>query len=135
MIDLDHNGISCTATNNEQYEEVYKGVDEQVKAAYKMNKEDHLKAAQMLTDAQKDAERFKTYRYFKALDDTLDKIVKFYLGSKTPEEAALCQETIINYKAAMVEVLDAKTEKDYTDAMQTLSSVMENFSAKLDSVR
>lgn len=24
MIDLDHNGISCTATNNEQYEEVYK---------------------------------------------------------------------------------------------------------------
>ena len=118
-----------------QYEEVYKGVDEQVKAAYKMNKEDHLKAAQMLTDAQKDAERFKTYRYFKALDDTLDKIVKFYLGSKTPEEAALCQETIINYKAAMVEVLDAKTEKDYTDAMQTLSSVMENFSAKLDSVR
>ena len=24
IIDLDHNGISCTATNNEQYEEVYK---------------------------------------------------------------------------------------------------------------
>ncbi len=113
-----------------QYEEIYKGIDEQVKAANKMAKSDYVKAAQLMAEAQSDREKFATYNAFKTMDGNLDKIAKFYLASKTPEEAALCKETIVNYKSAMVKVLEARTEKEHTDAINALSSVMENFSAK-----
>ena len=113
-----------------QYEEIYKGIDEQVKAANKMAKSDYVKAAQLMAEAQSDREKFATYNAFKTMDGNLDKIAKFYLASKTPEEAALCKETIVNYKSAMVKVFEARTEKEHTDAINALSSVMENFSAK-----
>ena len=116
-----------------QYEEVYKGIDERVKAARKMAETDYLRAAQMMSNAQ-DNPNFTTYQAFKAMDGTLDKIAKRYLDAKTPEEAALCNETILKYKSAMVDVLDARTEDERKEAMNSLSEVMQDFSKKYESL-
>jgi hypothetical protein len=116
-----------------QYEEVYKGVDKQVKAAKKMAETDYLRAAQMMASAQ-DSKNFTIYEEFKYMDGNLDRIAKLYLKSKSIEEANLCKETMLRYKSAMVEVLDARTEDERKEAMNSLSEVMQDFSKKYESL-
>lgn len=116
-----------------QYEEVYKGIDERVKAARKLVETDYVKAAQMMASAQ-DSKDFTIYEEFKAMDGNLDKFAKGYLASKTPEEAALYRETMLRYKSAMVEVLDAGTQEERKAALGTLSGVMEDFSKRYKSL-
>jgi hypothetical protein len=116
-----------------QYEEVYKGIDERVKAARKLVETDYVKAAQMMASAQ-DSKNFTIYEEFKAMDGNLDKFAKGYLASKTPEEAALYRETMLRYKSAMVEVLDAGTQEERKAALGTLSGVMEDFSKRYKSL-
>ena len=116
-----------------QYEEVYKGIDERVKAARKLVKTDYVKAAQMMASAQ-DSKDFTIYEEFKYMDGNLDRIAKLYLKSKSIEEANLCKETILKYKSAMVEVLDAGTEEERKAALGTLSGVMQDFSKKYESL-
>lgn len=114
----------------QQYEEVYKGVDNQVKAARKMAKTDYVGASQMMSAAQSDQQAFATYSAFKQLDKALDKVAGFYLAAKTQEEAALCRQMLIDYKAGMVNVLQASDEATRTKAMSDLSSMVQDFSEK-----
>ena len=111
-----------------RYEEVYKGVDTQVKAAKKAAKTDYVEAAQMMAQAQSDPEAFTTYQLFKQMDGALDKIAKMYLGAKSSEEAALCQQTMLGYKSDMVNVLDATDAEARAKAMSGISVLMQNFS-------
>lgn len=113
-----------------QYEEVYKGVDAKVKEAKKMAKTDYVEAAQLMADAQSDPNAFATYQMFKQMDGNFNKIVKFYLGAKTPDEAALCRQAVLDYKSAMVKVLDAPDAATRADAMNSLGTVMQGFTQK-----
>lgn len=116
-----------------QHEGVYKGIDMQVKAIKKDMKDgkiDYVKAAQMMSAVQSDREAFATYQAFGQMDGMLNKIAKMYLASKSQEEAALCQKTMLDYKSAMVKVLDASDAESRTKAMQNLSGVMQDFSNK-----
>lgn len=113
-----------------RYEEVYKGVDAQVKAAKKASKTDYVEAAQMMAQAQSDPNAFATYQMFKQMDGNFNKIVKFYLGAKTPDEAALCRQAVLDYKSAMVKVLEAPDASTRADAMNSLGTVMQGFTQK-----
>lgn len=113
-----------------QYEEVYKGVDAKVKEAKKMAKTDYVEAAQLMADAQSDPNAFATYQMFKQMDGNFNKIVKFYLGAKTPDEAALCRQAVLDYKSAMVKVLDAPDAATRAEAMGNLGNVMQEFTQK-----
>lgn len=113
-----------------QYEEVYKGVDAKVKEAKKMAKTDYVEAAQLMAEAQSDPNAFATYQMFKQMDGNFDKIVKFYLGAKTPDKAALCRQAVLDYKSAMVKVLDAPDAATRAEAMGNLGNVMQEFTQK-----
>ena len=113
-----------------QYEEVYKGVDAKVKEAKKTLKTDYVEAARLMADAQSDSNAFATYQMFKQMDGNFDKIVKFYLGAKTPDEAALCRQAVLDYKAGMVKVLQAPDAATRAEAMNSLGNVMQDFSQK-----
>lgn len=113
-----------------QYEEVYKGVDAKVKEAKKTAKTDYVEAAQLMADAQSDPNAFATYQMFKQMDGNFNKIVKFYLGAKTPDEAALCRQAVLDYKSAMVKVLDAPDAATRAESMGNLGNVMQEFTQK-----
>lgn len=113
-----------------QYEEVYKGVDAKLKEAKKTAKTDYVEAAQLMADAQSDPNAFATYQMFKQMDGNFNKIVKFYLGAKTPDEAALCRQAVLDYKSAMVKVLEAPDASTRADAMNSLGTVMQGFTQK-----
>ena len=113
-----------------QYEEVYKGVDAKVKEAKKTAKTDYVEAAQLMADAQSDPNAFATYQMFKQMDGNFNKIVKFYLVAKTPDEAALCRQAVLDYKSAMVKVLEAPDASTRADAMNSLGTVMQGFTQK-----
>lgn len=113
-----------------QYEEVYKGVDAKVKEAKKTAKTDYVEAAQLMAEAQSDPNAFATYQMFKQMDGNFNKIVKFYLGAKTPDEAALCRQAVLDYKSAMVKVLEAPDASTRADAMNSLGTVMQGFTQK-----
>lgn len=113
-----------------QYEEVYKSVDAKVKEAKKMAKTDYVEAAQLMADAQSDPNAFATYQMFKQMDGNFNKIVKFYLGAKTSDEAALCRQAVLDYKSAMVKVLDAPDAATRAEAKGNLENVMQEFTQK-----
>lgn len=113
-----------------QYEEVYKGVDAKVKEAKKTAKTDYVEAAQLMAEAQSDTNAFATYQMFKQMDGNFNKIVKFYLGAKTPDEAALCRQAVLDYKAGMVKVLQSPDAATRAEAMNSLGNVMQDFSQK-----
>ena len=113
-----------------QYEEVYKGVDAKVKEAKKTAKTDYVEAAQLMADAQSDPNAFATYQMFKQMDGNFNKIVKFYLGAKTPDEAALCRQAVLDYKSAMMKVLDAPDAATRAESMGNLGNVMQEFTQK-----
>ena len=113
-----------------RYEEVYKGVDEKVKAARKAAKTDYVKAAEMMSSLQNEAQKFATYQVFKQADSALDKIAKLYMEAKTPQEASLCLGAMLDFKAKMIAALDnAGTDKS-GQAMQELGGVMQDFMQK-----
>ena len=107
---------------------MYKGVDAQVKAAKQMLKTDYVEAARMMADAQRDQEAFTTYQLFKQMDGALSKIAKMYLGSKSSEEAAICQKALLDYKSAMVNVLNSTDAATRDNAMGDVSKIMQDFS-------
>ena len=109
-----------------QYEEVYKSVDAKVKAANKAGKTDYVKQAEMLDVVFADKD-YETYETFKTLDKGLNDIVKKYLGSQSENEASLCRKSIVDYKKAMVGVLEAKDEKQSEQAWKKLDELSESF--------
>lgn len=116
-----------------QYEEVYKGVDAKVKEARKSVKDgdiDIVQFAEIMRDLQSDQESWRDYIQFKTLDKNLDGIVKKYLGSQSAEEAALCRQAVLDYKSAMVKVLDAPDAATRAEAMGNLGNVMQEFTQK-----
>lgn len=113
-----------------QHEEVYKGIDEKFEAAMQMAETDYVKAARMMREVHSDPQAFATYQVFKETDKHLDKIAKMYLGAKSQEEAALCQQTMIDYKAAMVNALNATDAEARAKAMQDIGALMQDFSQK-----
>lgn len=117
-----------------KYEEVYKGVAEKVKEANKAGKTDYVQQAEMMDAVYADKD-YETYETFKTLDKELDDIVKCYLGAKTPDEAALCRQAVLDYKSAMVKVLDAPDEAQRQAAMGSLGTMMQDFYGKYNSMQ
>ena len=118
-----------------RYEEVYKGVDAKVKEAKKTAKTDYVEAAQLMAEAQSDPNAFATYQMFKQMDGNFNKIVKLYLGAKTPDEAALCRQAVLDYKSAMVKVLEAPDDATRAEAMDSLGVVIQDFYGKYESMQ
>lgn len=102
----------------EKVNEAYKAIEaelapmaERVKAANKMVKEDHIESAKMWAEIHKSSgEEYKSYKDWKDMDKNLDELVKAYLQSETPEDAANYQKAIGDYKKAMVEVMEAEDD-------------------------
>ena len=117
-----------------KYEEVYKGVAEKVKEANKAGKTDYVQQAEMMDAVYADKD-YETYETFKTLDKELDDIVKCYLGAKTPDEAALCRQAVLDYKSAMVKVLEATDEAQRQAAMGSLGTMMQDFYGKYNSMQ
>lgn len=116
-----------------QYEEVYKGVDAKVKEARKSVKDgdiDIVQFAEIMRDLQSDQESWRDYIQFKTLDKNLGGIVKKYLGSQSAEEAALCRQAVLDYKSAMVKVLEAPDDATRSEAMGRTGAVMQEFTDK-----
>ena len=116
-----------------QYEEVYKGVDAKVKEARKSVKDgdiDVVQFAEIMNAIQNEAEKWNCYNLFKQMDSEFNKIVKSYLRAKTPDEAALCRQAVLDYKSAMVKVLDAPDAATRAEAMNSLGNVMQEFTQK-----
>lgn len=116
-----------------RYEEVYKGVDAKVKEARKSVKDgdiDVVQFAEIMHELQSDQESWRDYIQFKTLDKNLGGIVKKYLGSQSAEEAALCRQAVLDYKSAMVKVLDAPDASTRAEAMGSLEAVMQDFTQK-----
>ena len=116
-----------------QYEEVYKGVDAKVKEARKSVKDgdiDTVQFARIMRDLQSDQESWSDYIQFNTLDKNLDGIVKKYLGSQSAEEAALCRQAVLDYKSAMVKVLEAPDDATRSEAMGRTGAVMQEFTDK-----
>ena len=110
-----------------QYEEVYKGVNAKVNEAKKKAKTDYVEAAQLMAEARSDSKAFETYQMFKPMDGYFNEIVKLYLGAKTPDEAALCRQAVLDYKSAMVKVLEAPDVSTRDEAIDSLRAVMQDF--------
>ena len=110
-----------------QYEEVYNGVDAKVNEAKKKAKTDYVEAAQLMAEARSDSKAFETYQMFKPMDGYFNEIVKLYLGAKTPDEAALCRQAVLDYKSAMVKVLEAPDVSTRDEAIDSLRAVMQGF--------
>ncbi|MDY2622932.1 MAG: LPD1 domain-containing protein [Alloprevotella sp.] len=110
-----------------RYEEVYKGVDAKVNEAKKKAKTDYVEAAQLMAEARSDSKAFETYQMFKPMDGYFNEIVKLYLGAKTPDEAALCRQAVLDYKSAMVKVLEAQDVSTRDEAIDSLRAVMQGF--------
>ena len=116
-----------------RYEEVYKGVDAKVKEARKSVKDgdiDVVQFAEIIRELQSDQESWRDYIQFKNLDKNLGGIAKKYLGSQSAEEAALCKQAVLDYKSAMVKVLDAPDASTRAEAMGSLEAVMQDFTQK-----
>lgn len=113
-----------------QYEEVYKGV-KSARKALEENKIDYVKYAEMMrsiqSSIQSDTNAFETYQMFKRMDGKFNEIVKSYLGAKTPDEAALCRQAVLDYKSAMVKVLEAPDVSTRDEAIDSLRAVMQDF--------
>ena len=100
-----------------------------------MAKTDYVEAAQLMAEAQSDPNAFATYQMFKQMDGNFNKIVKFYLGAKTPDEAALCRQAVLDYKSAMVKVLNATDAEERANAMQSLGLLMQDFTQKYSAMQ
>ena len=113
-----------------RYEEVYKGV-KSARKALEENKIDYVKYAEMMrsiqSSIQSDTNAFETYQMFKPMDGYFNEIVKLYLGAKTPDEAALCRQAVLDYKSAMVKVLEAPDVSTRDEAIDSLRAVMQDF--------
>lgn len=110
-----------------KYEEVYNGVDAKVNEAKKKAKTDYVEAAQLMAEARSDSKAFETYQMFKPMDGYFNEIVKLYLGAKTPDEAALSRQAVLDYKSAMVKVLEAPDVSTRDEAIDSLRAVMQGF--------
>lgn len=118
-----------------RYEEVYKDVAKQVSAADKAAETDYVRSAEMWSAIEKDAKTYDTYEVFRDADSELDDIVKCYMSAKTPQEANLCQEAIIAYKAKMVAALNNVGTKKEDASMNELDAVAEDFYRKYDAMQ
>ena len=110
-----------------------KGVDAKVKEARKPVKDgdiDTVQFAEIMRDLQSDQESWRDYIQFNTLDKNLGGIVKKYLGSQSAEEAALCRQAVLDYKSAMVKVLDAPDDATRAEAMGRTGAVMQEFTDK-----
>lgn len=117
------------------FEEVYKGVDKQLKVANEMLKTDYLEAARMISEARNDRQSYPIYMTFKKADAGLDKLVQVYLSAKTQEEISLCEFTIPAYRSAMVDLLNATGTDREQDAMRSLQQLVDDFSDEYDKLR
>lgn len=122
---------------NESYDrhaEAFKEMDVRVKDLKKSIKEagSDVERQMLLEDIQHymagDTGSF--YGLFKTYDKGLGDLAKMYLSAKTPDEATLCRQAVLDYKAAMVKVLDAPDEDARAEAIGDLGNVMREFAEK-----
>lgn len=112
----------------------YKAVSEKVKEAKNLMKTDYAAAAQAHAALQQDPD-FGLYQRFGSLDKQLARISKMWLSAKTPEEAALVSSTIPAYRAGMVKVLQSETAEAQQSAMAELTTLMNEFYAKYQTMQ
>jgi N12 class adenine-specific DNA methylase len=116
------------------YEARYKAISQRMTDARALAKTDYVAAAQAFAELQKDPD-LVVYRQFGALDKQLSKMSTMLLQSKTPEEAALLNETIKEYRAGMVKALQAETPEAQQSSISELTTLMNGFSAKYTTLR
>ena len=116
------------------YETRYNAISQRMTDARALAKTDYVAAAQAFAELQKDPD-LVVYRQFGALDKQLSKMSTMLLQSKTPEEAALLNETIKEYRAGMVKALQAETPEAQQRAISELTTLMNGFSAKYTTLR
>lgn len=116
------------------YEARYKAISQRMTDARALAKTDYVAAAQAFAELQKDPD-LVVYRQFGALDKQLSKMSTMLLQSKTPEEAALLNETIKEYRAGMVKALQAETPEAQQSSISGLTTLMNDFSAKYTTLR
>lgn len=116
------------------YETRYNAISQRMTDARALAKTDYVAAAQAFAELQKDPD-LVVYRQFGALDKQLSKMSTMLLQSKTPEEAALLNETIKEYRAGMVKALQAETPEAQQSSISELTTLMNGFSAKYTTLR
>lgn len=112
----------------EKHAEEYKAMQEKVKSIEKET--DFVKLAEKWNDIysnQDEYEKYNKYLMFKDMDKQLDDIVNKYLNSESSEEAKLCHKMILDYKASMIEVLDAEDTDVRKNALTQNNRLMQEF--------
>lgn len=131
---LDAQGDATVIEAYADFEARYKAVSEKAKEAKALMKTDYAAAAQAHAALQQDPD-FILYQRFGSLDKQLGRISKMWLTSKSPAEAALVASTISSYRAGMVKVLQAETVESQQSAMSELTTLMNDFYAKYQSMQ
>ncbi|MBD5327920.1 MAG: JAB domain-containing protein [Bacteroides sp.] len=131
---LDRHGEDSVLEAYADFEVRYKAISEKAKEAKALMTTDYAAAAQALAAIQQDPD-FLIYQRFGSLDKQLGRIAKMWLTAKSPEEAKLIAETIPDYRAGMVKVLQAETTEAQQLAMAELSTLMNGFYNKYQSMQ
>ena len=131
---LESQGDAATIEAYNDMEARYKAVSAKVKEAKDLMKTDYAAAAQAHAAVQQDPD-FGLYQRFGSLDKQLARISKMWLSAKTPEEAALVSSTIPAYRAGMVKVLQSETIEAQQSAMSELTTLMNEFYAKYQTMQ
>ena len=115
-----------------QYEDIYKTVDAKIKDA--KNAGNYIEQAEKLAAISKDND-YKIYNTFKTLNKEYTDIVKKYLDSQSEDEALLCRKAIVDCKTLMIDILEAKDEKQRKKAMKNYDDTLNSFIKQYDAIR
>ena len=93
-----------------------------------------LEQAEKLAAISKDND-YKIYNTFKTLNKEYTDIVKKYLDSQSEDEALLCRKAIVDCKTLMIDILEAKDEKQRKKAMKNYDDTLNSFIKQYDAIR
>lgn len=123
---LENQGRRETLDAYADFEERYKAMRQKAQEAKKLMKFDYLAGAQAYAELQQDPDA-ELYRLFGRLDKQLKRITKMYMEASTAEEAAMALEAVTDYRAGMVEALEAETEAERQKHREELERLRDEF--------
>lgn len=123
---LENQGRRETLDAYADFEERYKAMRQKAQEAKKLMKFDYLAGAQAYAELQQDPDA-ELYRFFGRLDKQLKRITKMYMEASTAEEAAMALEAVTDYRAGMVEALEAETEAERQKHREELERLRDEF--------
>jgi len=123
---LENQGRRETLDAYADFEERYKAMRQKAQEAKKLMKFDYLAGAQAYAELQQDPDA-ELYRLFGRLNKQLKRITKMYMEASTAEEAAMALEAVTDYRAGMVEALEAETEAERQKHREELERLRDEF--------